>query len=125
MQIRMHWYWFVGVKLLCLVLFGQFSGLLSYSSVPDLRRLFFACCAASGTLLAIRYSTPKFFPAPRGMILIDFMFSFVSVALVRLSFRMIRERYFAPQARSHRRMRRVGVLRAGEVGGSLELRRAS
>lgn len=118
-QLTKHWFWVIPLKLLSLAVFGQFAGLLSYFSVPDLRRLFFACVASSGTLLAIRYGSPLFFGAPRGVILIDFILSLVGLALVRLSFRVIRERYFTPQGRTHRRMRRVGIFGAGDVGASL------
>src|ERR1039458_4111268 len=32
--------WIIGLKLLLLLLFGQFEGLLSYFSLPDLNRIF-------------------------------------------------------------------------------------
>ena len=118
-QLHKHWWWIVALKLSMLFIFGQFAGLLSYFSIPDLRRLFFACVVSSGTLLAVRYAYPTLFPAPRGMILIDFMLSFVAVSVVRVTFRIVRERYFAPQSRTHKRMRRVGIFGAGDVGASL------
>ena len=118
-HLKRHWVWIVGFKLSILFIFGQFAGLLSYFSIPDLRRLFLACSVSSATLLAVRYSYPAFFAAPRGAILIDFMLSFVLLAVVRVSFRILRERYFAPQSRSHRRTRRVGIFGAGDVGASL------
>ena len=34
--------WVVALQLILLVVFGQFEGLLSYFSLPDLRRLFWA-----------------------------------------------------------------------------------
>ena len=118
-QLADHWYWVVPLKLLFLYFFGQFSGLLSYFSVPDLRRLFYACITSSLALLAIRYAAPEWYRVPRGVVLIDFLLSFVGLALVRLTFRMLRERFFAPQSRTHRRMRRVGIFGAGDVGASL------
>ncbi|MGZ8940440.1 MAG: nucleoside-diphosphate sugar epimerase/dehydratase, partial [Limisphaerales bacterium] len=118
-QFQKHWLWIIALKLSMLFIFGQFAGLLSYFSIPDLRRLFMACAVASGTLLAVRYAYPVFFPAPRGVILIDFLLSFVGVSVVRVTFRIVRERYFAPQSRSQRRMRRVGIFGAGDVGASL------
>jgi len=114
-----HWPWVVALKLAILFLSGQFAGLLSYFSIPDLRRLFMASCLSSGVLLAVRYSEPLFFRVPRGTILIDFVLSFGAVAVVRVTFRVLRERYFAPQSRSHRRLRRVGIFGAGDVGASL------
>jgi FlaA1/EpsC-like NDP-sugar epimerase len=118
-QINRNWLWVIGLKIAYLFIFGQFSGLLSYFSVPDLRRLFFACFAGSGTLLFIRYTFGTAYAAPRGVILADFILSIVGLSMLRLSFRVLRERYFAPQGRSHRRMRRVGIIGAGDVGATL------
>jgi FlaA1/EpsC-like NDP-sugar epimerase len=118
-QFLRHWPWVVALKLIILFLFGQFAGLLSYFSIPDLRRLFLASCLSSSVLLSVRYSEPLFFRLPRGAILIDFLLSFVALAVVRVSFRVLRERYFAPQSRSHRRVRKVGIFGAGDVGASL------
>ena len=108
LQFKAHWAWVIALKLAILLLFGQFAGLLSYFSIPDLRRLFFATVASSGVLLAVRYSNPVFFPMPRGVLLADFILSFVGVSVVRVFFRVLRERYFSPQSKSQRRRRRVG-----------------
>ncbi|HEX7860437.1 MAG TPA: nucleoside-diphosphate sugar epimerase/dehydratase [Verrucomicrobiae bacterium] len=117
-QFKMHVFWVICMKLAILLLFGQFAGLLSYFSIPDLRRLLFACFTASGILLAIRYSNPAFFPLPRGVILIDFMLTFVGVSIFRVSFRVLRERYLS-NSKVQRRTRRVGIFGAGHVGASL------
>jgi FlaA1/EpsC-like NDP-sugar epimerase len=115
-QLEKHWFWLIPMKLLVLAAFGQFAGLLSYFSIPDLRRLFFASVCSSGLLTLLRYA--DYYGAPRGVILIDFILSLSGLALVRLSFRLIRERYLTPQSRSHPR-RRVGIFGAGDVGASL------
>ncbi len=114
-----HWIWVLVTKLVLLGAFGQFSGLLSYFSVPDLRRLFVACLSGSLALLAIRYRFHSFYADPRGVILIDFMLSFTGLSLLRLSFRVIRERYLMPEGRASRRRKRVGIFGAGDVGASL------
>jgi FlaA1/EpsC-like NDP-sugar epimerase len=116
---RQSWLLEVGVKLLFLVLFGQLSGLLSYFSVPDLRRLFYGTAAASGVLLLIRYLSPHYYSVPRGYLLIDWLLSFGGLALLRLGFRVVRERYFSPVAPKGSRVKRVGILGAGDVGASL------
>lgn len=118
-QLYKHWAWVIALKLLFLWLFGQFSGLLSYFSVPDLRRLFFATALSSLALLVVRYTNFEFFRPPRGVILMDFVLSITSLALLRLSFRVARERYFSPKGRSSKRMRRVGIFGAGDVGANL------
>lgn len=118
-QLREQWGWIIPLKLIFLLLFGQFSGLLSYFSVPDLRRLFLACLCGSLSLLSMRYASVNELGVPRGVILMDFILSFAGLSLIRLGFRVIRERFFMPQSRSHRRMRRVGIFGAGDVGASL------
>ncbi|MDX1951447.1 MAG: nucleoside-diphosphate sugar epimerase/dehydratase [Verrucomicrobiota bacterium] len=117
--VSLHMVWVVGLKLVVLGLFRQFSGLLSFFSIPDLRRLFFACSTASFTLLILRYFKPDFYSDPRGVILIDFVLSVMGLAMVRLNFRLIRERLISPQPKHHRRMKRVGIIGAGDVGATL------
>lgn len=119
-QLSQHWHWIIPLKLLFLAIFGQFAGLLSYFSIPDLRSLLFATASSSITLFFLRYNLDWYYSAPRGVILIDFVLSLVGLALLRLSFRMVRERFLAPSSRGQRRrMRRVGIFGAGDVGVSL------
>lgn len=115
----LHWQWVVPLKLLILYFFGQFSGLLGYFSIPDLRRLILACVAGSSALLIVRYYAPEYYSVPRGVILLDFILSLTALAGVRLGLRIVRERFFASQPRSYRHARRVGIIGAGDVGASL------
>jgi FlaA1/EpsC-like NDP-sugar epimerase len=106
------------IKLGCLYMFGQFAGLLSYFSIPDLRRLFYSSVVGTTILFLSYYSeTLKF--APRGVLLIDFLLCLTSLAMVRLGFRLVRERYLNPGNRSLRGARRVGIVGAGDVGANL------
>ncbi|MBI4659289.1 MAG: polysaccharide biosynthesis protein [Verrucomicrobia bacterium] len=114
-----NWSGILAFKLALLAGFGQFSGLLSYFSLPDLRRLSYACTLGSMTLLCVRYLAPEFYAAPRGVILLDYFFSLAGLTTVRLAFRIYRERYLAPQSRPSSRVRRVGIIGAGDVGASL------
>ncbi len=107
------------VKLLFLALFGQFSGLLSYFSIPDLSRLFYATTAGAVTLVVVRYLEPNLYGVPRGVILIDWVLTLGGLVSMRLGFRLLRERFWAPSSRSPRRARRVGIVGAGDVGASL------
>ena len=113
------WSWELALKIGFLALFGQFSGLLSYFSVPDVRRLFFATAGASFTLLFIRYLFPQFYGVSRGYLLIDFLLSFGGLAMVRLGLRVFRERYGSPLARKVRNLKRVGIFGAGDAGANL------
>ena len=56
----------VAVHLLCMFLFHQFDGLLSYFSTPDLRRLMLACTTAVFVLGAIRLTLGTGFAPPKG-----------------------------------------------------------
>lgn len=107
----------VGLKLGFLYVFGQFAGLLSYFSIPDLRRLFYGSAASSGALLLLYYANVLI--APRGVILIDFLLSLAALAALRLAFRVLRERYLSSRGRSLESARRVGIIGAGDVGASL------
>jgi FlaA1/EpsC-like NDP-sugar epimerase len=118
-QLEASNFWVIGLKLMLLVLFGQFAGLLSYFSIPDLKRLFLATFSASLILYFIRTRIGLHYAAPRGVILTDFILSFAGLTMLRLSFRMIRERYFMPSGKVQKRMRRVGIFGAGDAGASL------
>lgn len=118
-QMRMVSSWVVPLKLGLLLAFGQFAGLLSYFSVPDLRRLFYAMVCASAVIVLVWFNSHGVYAPPRGVILADFVISFMGLASTRLGFRIIRERYLAPQSRSHHPARRVGIIGAGDVGASL------
>ena len=114
-----HWSWVIPLKLLVLGICGQFAGLLSYFSIPGLRRIFYASSISSLALLVVRYYFLEFYPASRGVILLDFFFSFTGLVAVRLGFRMFRERFMVPQSRPRREARRVAIIGAGDVGASL------
>jgi FlaA1/EpsC-like NDP-sugar epimerase len=106
------------LKLLTLYIFGQFAGLLSYFSIPDLRRLLYSS-GLSTSIMFLAYYSGTLKLAPRGVLLIDFLLCLTGLAMLRLGFRMIRERYLSPQSRSSRRARRVGIIGAGDVGANL------
>lgn len=118
-QFFLHWWWVIPMKLVFLYAFGQFSGLLSYFSIPDLRRLFYAVSLSSLVLLTLYYTSGGFYAPPRGVILIDYVLSFLFLASSRLGFRLVRERFLSAQGHSSRRARRVGIIGAGDVGATL------
>jgi FlaA1/EpsC-like NDP-sugar epimerase len=114
------WKWIIPLKLACLVGFRQFEGLLSYFSLPDLRRLFLAVLSSSLVIMAA-WSLPDRPAPPRSVILADFVLSLTFLTLIRVSFRMFRERFLTKSSRSRSggRARRVGIIGAGDVGASL------
>ena len=110
----------VALKLACLWLFGQFSSLLTYFSLPDLRRVALALGAPFLGMLGWWYflggmeQSPV---VPRGVIIIDAMLSFAGVVFARVLFRLIREREFRLGQTGV--VRRVAIVGAGEVGAML------
>lgn len=111
--------WLIPVKLFLLFAFRQFVGLLGYFSVPDLLRLFYASGSSLVILILLWVYSGGALAPPRGVILTDFVLSFMGLAATHLGFRLVREHYLLPQGNSHRRTRRVGIIGAGDVGASL------
>jgi FlaA1/EpsC-like NDP-sugar epimerase len=120
------WSVVVVAKLLCLCVCGQFASLLTYFSLPDLRRVALATVLPFAGMLAWWHlgSAPLNSPAthmptvPRGVIIVDTMLSFAGVVFVRILFRMVRERDFRLSGVSGTRQR-VAIVGAGEVGARL------
>lgn len=116
-----RWGWVVLLKVVLLGLFGQFSGLLTYFSIPDFRRISVAMLGAASVLLLSRLIVPReLFAPPRGVILIDFVLSVGALTLLRLGFRVVREGLSVRPGESGRH-RRVAILGAGDVGARLVL----
>ena len=123
-EIGRIWVWVWAVKLLALALAGQFSSLLSFFSLPDLRRLGLALGVVTVGMFGSWYVTYQEWHVldamvgmPRGVILLDGILSFLGLAMCRLGFRLIRESSGnRGQAMSGKR---VGIVGAGEVGAAL------
>ncbi|MGV3771824.1 MAG: polysaccharide biosynthesis protein [Verrucomicrobiales bacterium] len=118
-QFRLIWPVVLPIKLMMLMVFGQFSGLLSFFSVPDLKRLFLANASAALVFLLMRYFSESHFWMPRGVVLIDFLMSMVGLAMLRLAFRVYREKYVSSKHNHSQRSKRVAIIGAGSVGASL------
>ncbi len=111
--------WIVVLKLILLFAFGQFEGLLSYFSLPDLGRLFRASFLYFVIVIAVWLLSHGAYAPPRGVILSDCLLSFLGLAGIRLGFRLLRERYLAPHSGHSPLARRVGIVGAGDVGANL------
>jgi FlaA1/EpsC-like NDP-sugar epimerase len=112
-------WWVLALQLVILGVFGQYSGILGYFSLPDLRRLLSASLASTSALLGLRYLFVGFYTESRGVILVNALLALAGVGAVRLGFRIARERYLGVHARSNAPLRRVAILGAGDVGASL------
>ena len=111
--------WIVLLKLVLLYAFGQFEGLLSYFSLPDLGRIFRASFFYFAIVFGVWLLTGGADAPPRGVILSDCLLSFLGLAGIRLGFRMVRENYLAPHSGHSPQARGVGIVGAGDVGASL------
>lgn len=115
--------WILPLKLGLLLLIGQFAGLLSYFSVPDLRRLTLALVTAALMLMGVWLSTETrpegAFAPPRSVILADFVLSLLFISSIRLLCRLTRERYFSARRPKDVRVQRVGIVGAGYAGATL------
>ena len=111
--------WIIPLQLLLLAAFGHFRGLLSYFRLPDLYGLFGALGCASLLLVISRYLAIGPTSPPRGVILANFVFSFVFMAGFRVLLRILRERYFSDDSTGSRATRRVAIVGAGDVGSTL------
>lgn len=108
------------LKLLALLVFGQYSALLRYFGMPDLWRVLSAIGLSSVCELVA--SNPGFgiLPIPRGVILSDFVLSSAAIVLLRVLFRLYGERRGGANASQNRGIvKRVGIVGAGDVGASL------
>ena len=84
----------IPISLLFLALCRQFTGIISFFGVRDLIRLLIALLAASVVVALLHLIEPPrtFEPPPRGVILINFVLSFLGLGSLRLAFRLYRER---------------------------------
>ncbi|MDC0276868.1 polysaccharide biosynthesis protein [bacterium] len=113
--------WIVPLKILALALARQYSGLLSFFSIRDLVRLFAAMTGSLGIIILCWWLTPNLgtFIPPRGVILVDFVLSFMGVAAIRLALRLYRERTSNQRNLIKGRLKKVGVMGAGHSGADL------
>jgi len=109
----------VSAKLVGLLAFHQFDGLLTYFGKPDLKRLVFACMIGSLPLACLSVLSAFVSAPPRGVVLIDFVLCIMALSMLRFSFGYVRLLAFWPQQTSRTKPRRVGIVGAGEAGAEL------
>lgn len=112
----------IPLKLFVLLLFRQYSGLLSYFSAPDLFRLTGAMTVSSALIALSRgfLDTGLDWTPPRGVILIDYVLSIGFLASLRFGFRVLRERHISRGKGGKRtRAKKIGVIGVGDTGANL------
>src|SRR5664279_139733 len=110
--------WAMPLELALLFAFGQFRSLLSYFSLPDARRVVFACAATSLIAMAIWYVTGGAHAPPRSIIILSFLLDTAGLINVRVLFRMLRERQRG-SGKNGKTPRRMAIVCAGDVGANL------
>ena len=113
--------WIVLLKLIALSFSRQYSGLLSYFGIQDLIRLFLAMTSVSGIIIVIwlGVNNPAYFIPPRGVILMDFVLSFMGLASIRLLMRLYREKENDDKDIQKKFFKKVGIVGAGHSGANL------
>ncbi len=111
------WVWVWALKLLALAVAGQFSSLLSFFSLPDLKRLGLALGVVTLGLFGQWYAVDMVEEMSRGVIVLDGILSFLGLAACRLGFRLMRQGKGSSVVRQA--VTRVAIVGAGEVGAAL------
>ncbi len=112
----------VCLKLSALEAARQLGSLMTYFSIPDLIRLFWAMAAASLVLVIPRLIGWADFAAPRGVLLADFLLCLGGLCGGRLLTRVYRERLaWAKRAGTgpQLQLQRIAIIGAGDAGASL------
>lgn len=106
------------IKLLLLMVFGQFGVLLSYFRMPDLYRIVGAMTICSFLFVQAWYLFPELSVPPRSVLLADYILSLVLVCSFRMSLRLLRERYLA-DPKVLKKQKRMAIIGAGLTGTNL------
>ncbi len=120
-EYLVHFRWMllvgVGLKLVLLVLAGQFGSRLSFFGLHDLGKILTVCFVAAALALVVWFFTGTNFAPPRAVIVTDFLLSFLFLCGFRLTLRLVREGYFRRvDDAAHKR---IVVIGATEAGASL------
>ena len=118
-HFRQDWLWLVLLKLVILGLFRQFSGIMRYFSVPDLKRVAWATLLSSVLFLLMREARVVYGGLPRGVVLLDGLISLVAMGGIRLAWRLFCEGSVRNLQTQNTSVRRAAIVGAGDVGAGL------
>lgn len=117
-QLHDHWIWIIAVQLFWLLVFRQFSGIYCYFSLVEVRYLAYATIFSGISLYAVHYHDPGL-AAPKGVILVECLLSFLALGGMRVLWRLYHE-HFSPTRRNGSHVqRKVAIIGAGDVGANL------
>jgi FlaA1/EpsC-like NDP-sugar epimerase len=111
----------VGIKLIALIVGRQLGSLLTYFSIPDLIRLFWAMAGSSLLMFLPRVFGSANYAAPRGVLLTDFLLCFGALCSGRILMRVYRERLSGARRNPgiQPQQQRIAIVGAGDAGASL------
>ena len=110
------WFWVWLLKIVALAAAGQFSSLLSFFSIPDLKRLSLGIGGVTAGLLVLWNVNDLTHQMSRGAIILDGMASFLGLSMTRLAFRLVRQ---GGDVGNDGGKTVVGIVGAGELGAAL------
>jgi len=99
--------------------------LISYFSIPEIRRTATALGVAFLLQLGLCYFSQGRLAPTRSLLLIDFFLSFFALCAVRMAFRFLREYYAKSKSANHDAVWRVAIIGTGELATNLALDFAS
>ncbi len=108
-------------QLLFLVWRGQLRGLLSYFSIPEMRRTVLALAAAGAVQIALCWALARPAAPSPSILLMDFLLSFFVICAARMALRMQREWFSRPRTNPAARAVRVAIIGTGERATNLLL----
>ncbi|MFZ4775537.1 MAG: polysaccharide biosynthesis protein [Terrimicrobiaceae bacterium] len=111
--------WLLPLKLVALLVFGQFRTLLTFFSLSDGKRLLIAMGLSSMIAMGVWSLSDGRMVVPRGVILTDFVLSLTGLVSLRTGMRIYREQFVAPEAASNLKRKRVAIIGAGSAGSVL------
>ena len=118
-EFRRYLPWIVLPQLMLLFWRGQLRGLISYFSIPEMRRTVTALAIAFVVQLGLcNFSQGRLAPT-RSLLLIDFFLSFFALCGVRISFRFLREH--SSKSTNQGAPWRVAIIGTGELATNLAL----
>jgi len=117
-RFRLGLFLSLGITLPLLWFFGQFRSLLSYFGFPDAQKILAATSLAGLAMLIAWYGGWADVMPPRAVIVLNFILGSMALVVVRIGFRIFRERWLDSQI-SHRRRRKIGIYGAGPSSAAL------
>ena len=111
--------WVLALQLLALACFGQFGNLLTYFSVPDLKRIVASSACVGAVLAGMWHLTGGAYVPPRSAIVADAVFFVVSLCAFRFLLRLWREQGSFLTSTSEFKLEEVAIIGAGTAGAHL------